>query len=121
MKAFKPVSILVIAGTSLILMLAGCFNTSKIHYPLQSFIKIENYEMEKTDADSMGLANAVVRTGSGSGSIIHHKENRSYILTAKHVCGGDSIVKRILIDIDNETYKAKVFAKSENNFQTVQF
>jgi S1-C subfamily serine protease len=115
MKAFRPLFVVAITSISLILMLAGCFNTPKINYPLQSFIKIENYEMEEMDAGGLGIANAVVRTSSGSGSIIYHKKNRSYTLTAKHVCGGDSIVKRVLIDVDNETYQATIFAKSENH------
>jgi len=106
---------LFIAISSMLLTISGCFNSPKAHYPIQSFIKIENYEMEEIPAGSLGVISAVVRTGSGSGSIIHHKKNKSYILTAKHVCGDDLIVKRVLIDIDNETYKASVFAKSENN------
>ena len=116
MKAFKPLSALVASiSLILILMLTGCFNTPKNNYPLSSFIKIENYEMEETIVGDMGVITSVVKTGSGSGSIIYHKKNKSYILTAKHVCGDDSIIKRVLIDIDSEAHVSTVFAKSENS------
>jgi len=105
---------LLVLAASISLTISGCFNTPKKYYPTQSFIKIENYEVKEIPIGDLEVELAIVATSSGSGSIIHHKKNKSYILTANHVCGDDSVIKRILIDIDNEKYKSVVFARSEN-------
>lgn len=101
--------------TILCFFLAGCFRATVDQVsPSRSLLKIENYvEQEITNDEGAPIGSATIIVGTGSGSIVHHKKNKTYILTAKHVCQGE-VDTIIVLDIDHQKYVTSVHATSEN-------
>lgn len=109
-KFFSKKPLLLVAT---LILISGCFSKHS-PFPINSFVKIENYAKKTFESENIVIS-SLMRVGTGSGSIIHHKGKKSYILTAKHVCDVDSVVERKLIDIDGDEYISVVFALSENH------